>query len=299
MLPRQIIPGTTYFVTRRCAFRQFLLKPDFQVNRIFNYCLAYAAKKTGIQLHAFIVMSNHWHGIATDPEGRLPEFMEILHKLVAKCINGHLGRSENVWSVERYSAIPLPSIDEVVDKIAYVLANPVSAFLVKRPEQWPGLLTTVQQLDGHVQQVKRPETFFRAKGNMPEVLELEIVPPPAAREVSPEEFRSKVRVRLEERIFQASERLREKKGRILGCKGILSQSPMSSPTSSEWFRKLKPKYTGKTIWRRLEALHRLRSFLEAYRSAWKNYCEGVKDVVFPAGTYWMKKHLGVLCAQPG
>jgi len=35
--PRQIIPGQTVFVTRRCSQRQFLLKPGKTVNQVFLY----------------------------------------------------------------------------------------------------------------------------------------------------------------------------------------------------------------------------------------------------------------------
>jgi len=58
--PRQIVPGATVFVTRRCTQRQFLLKPSRLVNQVFLYCLAYAAARHGILVHAFIVMSNHF-----------------------------------------------------------------------------------------------------------------------------------------------------------------------------------------------------------------------------------------------
>ena len=46
--PRQILPGTTYMVTRRCSERRFFLRPSAIVNQIFTYCLAYAAQETGV-----------------------------------------------------------------------------------------------------------------------------------------------------------------------------------------------------------------------------------------------------------
>ncbi len=35
--PRQVLPGTTYLVTRRCAQREFLLKPSERTTAIFKY----------------------------------------------------------------------------------------------------------------------------------------------------------------------------------------------------------------------------------------------------------------------
>ncbi|RMH42670.1 MAG: hypothetical protein D6689_07445, partial [Deltaproteobacteria bacterium] len=79
-VPRQVLPGSTYLVTRRCTQRQFWLKPTKLTNQIVAYCVAYAATITGVELHALCVLSNHWHAVLTDPEGRLPEFMHWAHK---------------------------------------------------------------------------------------------------------------------------------------------------------------------------------------------------------------------------
>lgn len=64
-LARPVMPGTTYLVTRRCLGRRFLLRPDRELNRAFLYCLAVAARKYGIQVHALCVMSNHYHVAVT------------------------------------------------------------------------------------------------------------------------------------------------------------------------------------------------------------------------------------------
>ena len=73
----------------------FLLKPSALNTRIFTYCPAVAAKKTGIIVHAVVVLSNHNHAVITDPEGRLPEFMAHLHKLVARCVKLPLRAQED------------------------------------------------------------------------------------------------------------------------------------------------------------------------------------------------------------
>lgn len=60
-VPRCILPGTTYLVTRRCAQRQFLLRPSAETTAIFRYVLALAVHRFGVQLHAACVLSNHFH----------------------------------------------------------------------------------------------------------------------------------------------------------------------------------------------------------------------------------------------
>ncbi len=85
--PREIVPGRTYLVTRRCTQRQFLLKPSARTNELAGYCLALAAQHTGVLLHAVCFLSNHWHGVVTDPLARLPEFLERFHRLFARAQN--------------------------------------------------------------------------------------------------------------------------------------------------------------------------------------------------------------------
>ena len=144
--PRQILPGVTYLVTRRCFQRQFLLRPSPLVNQVFLFLLAAAAHRFGVQVHAFCVLSNHFHLVVTDPQARLPAFEQYLDSLVARALNASLGRSESFWSPASYSAVALLTPQDVVEKTAYVLANPVAAGLVRHGRDWPGLWSSPDQI---------------------------------------------------------------------------------------------------------------------------------------------------------
>lgn len=71
-LPRCVLAGTTYLVTRRCIGRRFLLRPDRALNELFVYCLGLAAQEHGVRLHALCVMSNHYHLVLTHVRGCSP-----------------------------------------------------------------------------------------------------------------------------------------------------------------------------------------------------------------------------------
>ena len=58
-LPRQVLPGQFYLVTRRCTQRQFLLRPDAATNNAFTYCLIEAAQRTQVEVLLPCAMSNH------------------------------------------------------------------------------------------------------------------------------------------------------------------------------------------------------------------------------------------------
>jgi hypothetical protein len=51
-LPRQVVPGRDYMITRRCSERRFFLRPDDDTNDAFIYCLGLAAMPSVPRLHA-------------------------------------------------------------------------------------------------------------------------------------------------------------------------------------------------------------------------------------------------------
>jgi hypothetical protein len=71
-LPREVLPGRTYMITRRCTQRQFLLRPDHATNNAFIYCLAVAAERAGVIPLFTAAESNHHHTGIFDPRQRFP-----------------------------------------------------------------------------------------------------------------------------------------------------------------------------------------------------------------------------------
>jgi REP-associated tyrosine transposase len=294
--PRQLLPGTIYLVTRRCAQRQFLLKPSPTTNAIFLYVLAVASLRFGVRVHAYAVLSNHFHAVVSDPDARLPAFEQYLDSLVARAVNASLGRWESFWAPSSYSAVRLLEPADVIDKIAYVLANPVAAGLVRTGREWPGLWSAPEQIGGAPILVRRPRLFFREKGPMPETVELELAVPPGFD--SPAEFRDRVTEALAAREREAVRAAGSPGRSFLGVRRVLAQNPGGQPTLEEPRRGLSPRVAGRDKWKRIEAVGRLVEFLRAYRAAWREMRRGVRDVVFPHGTYWLRVMHGVACAPP-
>jgi len=57
--PRQILPGSTYLVTRRALRRHYLLRPEFFINNLFVFVLAVLAAEYKIILHALSLLTDH------------------------------------------------------------------------------------------------------------------------------------------------------------------------------------------------------------------------------------------------
>jgi REP element-mobilizing transposase RayT len=294
--PRQVLPGTTYLVTRRCSHRQFLLRPSPLTNSVFLYVLAVASCRFGVHVHAYCVLSNHFHLVVTDPGARLPAFEQYLDSLVARAVNSSLGRWESFWAPSSYSAVALVSRDDIVDKAAYVLANPTAAGLVPRGRDWPGLWSAPEKIGAAPIAARRPATFFRSNGYMPETATLELTAPPGFD--SPGDFGSRLALALVALEEKARRQLASGGRGFLGAARVLAQKPWARPAPGEPRRQLKPRVASRDKWKRIEVLTRLLDFLGAYREAWLAMRAGATDVLFPAGTYGLRVTCGVRCAAP-
>lgn len=293
--PRQIVAGRTLFLSRRCTQRQHLLRPDKEVGQIFLYCLAEAAARFEITLHAWIAMSNHEHVVFRDNLGNAPEFVAHLNKMVAKTMNARLERSENFWSNDQPNLVYLVGAQDRLDKIVYTLTNPVTDHLVERVSDWPGACSLRLNLSGGEIKVKRPRGYFRTDGPMPEQVSLRAELPAGFEHLTHVEWQRLLETEL--RIAEAAARTKRAETglRVLGRKSVLKTHPTDKPTTEEPRRTLRPHVACKDPARRMRELVALRGFRAAYRRARERWCARDRRVVFPSGTYRMKS-FGARCA---
>jgi putative transposase len=286
--PREVLPGKTYLITRRCTQRQFLLRPSRLTNQIVRYCLGVAAHKTGVLLHAACFMSNHWHGVITDPFARLPEFLEHFHRLLARAQNASLGRWENFWSSDKTSVVLLVSDEDVLEKMAYTIANPTVAGLVRSPREWPGVVT---ERIGERCEVDMPDTFFDFEGELPESAVLEFTRPPIYLQLDVIRLARHLADAVERRVREARQNLAEQGRAFLGAKAVLQQHFEAVPNTVEPRRNPSPRIAAAHTPERV-----LQAFLREYRSAWLAWRSGKRDHVFPSGTYALRVYARVACA---
>lgn len=247
-----------------------------------------------MKVHAYCVLSNHFHLIVTDPFARLPAFEQYLDSLVARAVNAFLGRWESFWAPSSYSAVALATDADVIAKTAYVLANPVAAGLVARGCEWPGLWSSPELIGASPLMAHRPSTFFRSDGSMPATAELALTAPPAFGSVA--DFRAGVVEALAEMERRSRREVQDAGRAYLGAAKVLAQRPSARPAPGEPHRKLNPRVAARDKWKRLETLDRLLSFLERYRAAWRARRGGNTAALFPPGTYLMRIAHGVPCA---
>ncbi len=246
-------------------------------------------------------MSTHAHLVLTDPRGKMPLFNCPLNRpasLGTKVLRKWEGP---VWDHERPSVVELLTEQAMIEKLGYVIANPVTAGLVRQAQDWPGLTVRPQDLGRRTLTVRRPDLYFDpANAQWPETIELTLTLPPALQErFSGSEVRQAVADEVQRLQHQAQQELRARGSRVYGAARIARMSPYQRAKSFEPLRARNPTFATGRGQRKafFKAAQELRAFRRAYREALQRWKAGVRDVCFPAGT-WMMRHLHHVIVQP-
>ena len=295
-LARPVYKDARLMVTKRVHGREFRLRPCKEINAIIRYVVAVVAERTGIRLACIVAMSNHWHLILSDPEGNICEFTRDCHALIARAINAEFGDFEGIWSSEQTSHVACVEPRDMVDKIAYAMANPVEAELVAHGKNWPGVR---RAWPAKPLQVRRPEKFFRDEndgGTWPETAVLELSRPPGYDELSDDELAALINEAIEKREAKFRREVRSSGRTFLGRRGVLRQSRYGRPKSSERRFEISPRVACKNKWLRIERLQHDGEWRESYAQSLLRWRRGDRETEFPHGTYKMRVLHGAKCA---
>jgi REP element-mobilizing transposase RayT len=276
----------TYLITRRVVLRHALLRPDPRMNQILRYLLAVMAHRHGLQVHAFCAMSTHIHLVVTDIRGTLPAFLHAFHRTVALCTKALRRWNDVVWDKSPTSVVRLETPAAFVEKIAYVLANPVTAGLVRHAHEWPGAKVLVHDIGQGTLHARRPDVYLDPKNpNWPAEITLPISTPPGIEPTRAASFRRQVAAELTRLEAQAQRQHRT----FLGAARACAVPPTARATTAEPIVDRNPTFAvGRNqgdAWHRAAAA--LRAFRSSYRAALERWCAGARDVAFPPGTWWM------------
>jgi len=240
-------------------------------------------------------MSNHYHLVLTDPEARLPEFERIFNKLVASCMNAHYGRTENFFAGGvQPSYVTLETQESVLDKVVYTICNPVEAGLVSQSSDWPG----VSLWRPRTYKTRRPSVYFSEDGNMPRSIPLKISPSPLPRVDGNREYEEHVGISISTRETKIRAERKSVGKSFLGKDRVRSQKHTDSPRTARSRSDISPRVATRNKWSRIEALQRIKDFVDDYRRIFNRWQAGERRVVFPYGVYKMRVVHSVQYAHP-
>ena len=135
-LPRFFVPDTPQHVIQRGNDRQPIFRTTADL-AFFKDCLTFAARRHGVVVHAYVLMTNHVHLLVT-PElaTSLPRTMQSVGRVYVRYFNAIRERSGTLWE-GRYKAAIVDSDRYLLACMRYIEQNPVRAGLVERPERYP------------------------------------------------------------------------------------------------------------------------------------------------------------------
>jgi putative transposase len=135
-LTRLSMPGQVHHILQRGNNRQAVFFDD-EGRRLFLRWLGEAATAEGCAIHAYVLMTNHFHLAVTAESTRsIPRMMQSLGRRYVGFVNRSLGRTGTLWE-GRYKSTILDSESYVLACLRYIEANPLRAGIVARPEDYP------------------------------------------------------------------------------------------------------------------------------------------------------------------
>jgi len=135
-LPRLTLPGYPHHVIQRGNNRQaiFATPADY---RLLLDLLEENAKKFGVAVHAYVLMSNHFHLLATPQTAEgLPKMMQAVGRSYVRYFNDTQKRSGTLWE-GRYKSTLIQTDRYLLACMVYIDLNPVRAGLVSQPQDYP------------------------------------------------------------------------------------------------------------------------------------------------------------------
>ena len=106
-----------------------------QITRIVFKALKETHEKYNFLIHHVVLMSNHYHIIATATEENLHRAMQYFNSRVAVRFNKHVGRSGHLWG-DRYGSCIIDTDEYYLACVRYIYRNPKRAGMVTDLEEF-------------------------------------------------------------------------------------------------------------------------------------------------------------------
>nr|MDP2192879.1 transposase [Rhodoferax sp.] len=135
-LPRLTLPGYPHHVIQRGNNRQTIFASAADYQTLLDL-LDENAEKFGVAIHAYVLMSNHFHLLATPQTADgLPLMMQAVGRRYVRHFNDDQKRTGTLWE-GRYKSTLIQTERYLLACMAYIDLNPVRAALVAQARDYP------------------------------------------------------------------------------------------------------------------------------------------------------------------
>jgi len=133
--PRPQEGGLWYHVGAR-GVRKLPIVKDDDDRAIFLMNLGEIVERSGWELTAYTLMTNHYHLVLRTPEPNVAVGMHRLNLIHARAFNKKHGYEGHLFDARYWSEV-IDTEDYLFEASRYVLLNPVRAELCQKPSEWP------------------------------------------------------------------------------------------------------------------------------------------------------------------
>ena len=135
-LPRLTLPGYPHHVIQRGNNRQAIFAKTADYQRLLDL-LDDNARQFEVAIHAYVLMSNHFHLLVTPQSSDgLPQMMQAVGRRYVRYFNDSQQRSGTLWE-GRYRSTLIQTDRYLLACMAYIDLNPVRAGLVAQAADYP------------------------------------------------------------------------------------------------------------------------------------------------------------------
>ena len=131
-LPRLTVPGYAHHLIQRGNNRQAIFASDGD-RQLLLELLAEHAKAGDVAVHAYVLMDNHFHLLATPNTSQgLAQMMQAVGRRYVRYFNGRQQRTGTLWE-GRFKSSLIQSERYLLACMAYIDLNPVRAGMLQQP----------------------------------------------------------------------------------------------------------------------------------------------------------------------
>ena len=164
-LPRLTVAGYPHHVIQRGNDRQPIVRDDQDRQRLLDLWFEHA-RTFKVAIHAYVVMDNHFHLLATPETGDgLPMMMQAVGRAYVRYFNLRHQRTGTLWE-GRYRSNLIESERYLLTCMAYIDLNPVRAGLVAAASDY-AWSSHQHHIGGLPQHWLTPHALYWGLGNTP------------------------------------------------------------------------------------------------------------------------------------
>lgn len=164
-LPRLTIPGYPHHIIQRGNNRQPIFASDEDFRELLGL-LEEHARAAGVAVHAYVLMSNHFHLLATPETAEgIPQMMQAVGRRYVRLFNRRQARTGTLWE-GRYRSTLIQAERYLLACMVYIDLNPVRAGMVDSPERYPWS-SHGHYVSGRPDRLVTPHPIWWELGNTP------------------------------------------------------------------------------------------------------------------------------------